>query len=538
MLKKLNILTFLFFFFCAVLAVERPKAPLYWSAYEYCYEASGNQMNGGAIPENVWKANIDWVAENLQPYGYNIICIDGWGDDSSFNENGYRTKHASGKGESGSVNWEHDYAWWSQYIQSKGMTLGMYNNPLWVNRKAAHCRIKGREDLTVGSLIDENENATWFTWVQVDRPGAEEYVKNYVRYYADMGVKYMRVDFLSWFEDGIDKMPSLSSYIQRPKEHYRTALRWMKEVCDENDMILSLVMPHLYNDAENEIISAPNSLIRINEDVCDGGWYRLSEIERGKSHSIWSQYHNMFDGFVYWSRISDNMILDGDFTRLNTFENDAEKMTAISLQLMAGGPIAVADQYNTIGDNLHFYINNEILQLNKDGFIGKPLSNNPLEKNSQIWKGQLSNGDWIVGLFNRENTTELRSIDLKKELGFEQGEVRNLWEYKNLGIKNSLSDFIEPHGCRIYRVRKTSTALTDKHTCNDIQFLASSDGQIKIIGVNTGLLNIFNIQGEIVTTMKIADDPSIFSFNTKNQGVYIANLRNKKQEITKKIIVK
>lgn len=538
MLKKLNILTFLFFFFCAVLAVERPKAPLYWSVYEYCYEASGNQMNGGAIPENVWKANIDWVAENLQPYGYNIICIDGWGDDSSFNENGYRTKHASGKGESGSVNWEHDYAWWSQYIQSKGMTLGMYNNPLWVNRKAAHCRIKGREDLTVGSLIDENENATWFTWVQVDRPGAEEYVKNYVRYYADMGVKYMRVDFLSWFEDGIDKMPSLSSYIQRPKEHYRTALRWMKEVCDENDMILSLVMPHLYNDAENEIISAPNSLIRINEDVCDGGWYRLSEIERGKSHSIWSQYHNMFDGFVYWSRISDNMILDGDFTRLNTFENDAEKMTAISLQLMAGGPIAVADQYNTIGDNLHFYINNEILQLNKDGFIGKPLSNNPLEKNSQIWKGQLSNGDWIVGLFNRENTTELRSIDFKKELGFEQGEVRDLWGHKDLGVKNLLSDYVESHGCRIYRVRKTSTALTDKHTCNDIQFLASSDGQMKIKGVNTGLLNIFNIQGEIVTTMKIADDPSVFNFNTKNQGIYIANLRNNKQEITKKIIIK
>ncbi|GAB1415949.1 hypothetical protein MASR2M117_13550 [Paludibacter sp.] len=538
MLKKLNILTFLFFFFCAVLAVERPKAPLYWSVYEYCYEASGNHMNGGAIPESVWKANIDWVAEKLQPYGYNIICIDGWGDDSSFNENGYRTKHASGKEESGSVNWEHDYAWWSQYIQSKGMTLGMYNNPLWINRRAAHCRIKGREDLTVGSLINDNENAMWFTWVQVDRPGAEEYVKNYIRYYADMGVKYMRVDFLSWFEDGIDKMPSLSRYINRPKEHYLTALRWMREVCDENDMTLSLVMPHLYNNAENEISSAPNSLIRINEDVCDGGWYRLSEIERGKSHSIWSQYHNMFDGFVYWSQISDNMTLDGDFTRLNTFANDAEKMTAISLQLMAGGPIAVADQYNTIADNLRFYTNNEVLQLNTDGFIGKPLSNNPLDKESQIWKGQLSNGDWIVGLFNRENTTELRSIDLKKELGFEQGEVRNLWEYKNLGIKNSLSDFIEPHGCRIYRVRKTSTALTDKHTCENIQFLTSSDGQIKIKGVTTGLLNIFNIQGEIVTTMKIADDPSIFSFNTKNQGVYIANLRNKKQEITKKIIVK
>jgi hypothetical protein len=43
-------------------------------------------------------------------------------------------------------------------------------------------------NINVSSLLDPNENAMWFKWVQVDRPGAEEYVKGYVKYYADMGI--------------------------------------------------------------------------------------------------------------------------------------------------------------------------------------------------------------------------------------------------------------------------------------------------------------------------------------------------------------
>lgn len=442
----------LLFFDLIMFGNVRKVAPLYWSAYEYCYTASANGMAGGAIPEIEWKKNIDWVAANLKPFGYNIVCIDGWGDDHSFNENGYRTKHASGVGASGSVRWENDYAWWANYLKSKGLSLGIYNNPLWINRKAANCKIKGREELDVGSLIDENEKSTWFTWVQVDRPGAEEYVKGYIQYYADMGVSYLRVDFLSWFEDGKDKLPELSSPINRPKAHYYTALKWIKEACDQNNIILSLVMPHLYNDAKTEIEAAPNSLIRINEDVCDGGWYRLSEINRGLSHSIWSKYHNMFDGFVYWSRVSDQMILDGDFTRLNTFASDAQKKTAITLQIIAGGPIAVADQYCTIGDNLKFYTNQRILDLNKEKFIGKPLSCNPTDDRSQIWKGQAENGDWIIALFNRNNYATQRVFDFHKELGVNSANAIELWTNEFQSNISSLNVVIEKHGCRVYRL--------------------------------------------------------------------------------------
>ena len=71
--------------------------------------------------------------------------------------------------------------------------------------------------------------------------------------------------------------------------------------------------------------------------------------------------------------------------RLNTFSTDAEKESVISLQLMAGGPVTVADQYNTIGDNVRFYQNSELLALNTDRFVGRPLSDVLNDANNQVW---------------------------------------------------------------------------------------------------------------------------------------------------------
>src|SRR5580704_1487058 len=56
---------------------ERPfrrggPGPLYWSTYGY-----SNSLNT-QIPEAVWKANIDWIAKDLAPYGYQMVCTDGW----------------------------------------------------------------------------------------------------------------------------------------------------------------------------------------------------------------------------------------------------------------------------------------------------------------------------------------------------------------------------------------------------------------------------------------------------------------------------
>lgn len=422
-------------------AIESPKAPLYWSPYEY------NIVHDNYIPETEWLNNINWVDQNLKSYGYKMVCIDGWGDDASYNSDGYRTKHSS--------NWTHDYAYWSNYLQQKGMTLGIYNNPLWVNKAAADAGvlIKGT-NIPLSSIMNTSENASWFNWVQVNNPGAEQYVKGYIQYYADMGVKFLRVDFLAWFETGYDQNlgrvgPS------RPKADYDKALRWMREACDANGMFLSLVMPNLKNEGELE--NKYGHMIRINDDAgLNAGWGRFNNLNRGKrTVDVWSQWDNAFDGYTYWSKLSGRgkLILDGDFIRLNKFSNDDERKSVISLNLIAGGPVSVADQYNSVGNNLSLYQNTEMLALNQDGFVGKPLTNDPTNASSQIWTGQMSNGDWVVGLFNREDNAQSRTVNFATNLGITgNAAVHDMWTHTDLGSLGSYTATVPAHGCIILKV--------------------------------------------------------------------------------------
>ena len=428
--------------FASETTTVNPVAPLYWNPYEY------NVENNNYIPESVWSANISWVNSNLKSYGYKMICIDGWGDDASYNANGYRTKHSS--------TWTHDYAWWSATLQAEGMSLGIYNDPLWVNMAAARAGVKiVGTNIPLMSIVDTTEHANSFTWVQVNRPGAEQYVKGYINYYAAMGVKFLRVDFLSWYETGYDKNLGTVGPA-RPAQDYDTALSWMRQACDSNGMFLSLVMPNLKNEAAEE--NKYGRMIRINADAGgdDAGWGRFNNLNRGtRTVDIWSQWDNAFDGYTYWSKLSGrgNIVLDGDFIRLNKFANDAERKTVVSLNLIAGGPVSVADEYNTIGGNLSYYQNTEMLALNPDGFVGKPLSNDPTNASSQIWTGQMSNGQWVVGLFNREDAAQTRSINFNTTLGITgNAAVHDMWLHTDLGEMAAYSVMVPAHGCVILKV--------------------------------------------------------------------------------------
>ena len=422
------------------------KAPLYWSPYEYNIEDEQN-THIGYIPENVWSDNINWVEKNLLPYGYDMICIDGWGNMVYDPTTGYRKSHSS--------NWTHDYAWWSKELKSRGMRLGIYDNPLWVNPAAANAGIKvWGTQFNLSDLINWDESTSGFRWLQVDKPGAREYVDGFFKYYSQMGVNYLRIDFLSWYETGYDQwMGTVGA--AHGKENYEKALRWMRESADKYKVFISLVMPNLYNDAEVE--NKYGHMIRVNEDTGDGGWWKFSDNARGQHRQHWSQYATAFDGYIYWSRLSGRkkMILDGDFIRINTFANNDEKKSVISLHLVAGGPVTISDQFNTIGNDLWLYQNEEMLALNKDGFVGKPLSNDPTNPQSQISKGQMTNGDWIIALFNRENYSINRSIDFST-LGISSASVRDLWSHKDLGSMASYSISLSAHACIVLKLVKNN----------------------------------------------------------------------------------
>lgn len=450
---------------------DRYKPPLYWTVYEYHIvrqqEAGRTPSDPGTtaenyIPEAEFLENIEWVEANLKSYGYQMVAVDGWGDALTLNENGYRASH--------SQHWQHDYAWWSEHLRSRGMRLGMYENPLVVHVQPddMNTKIVGT-DILVSSLVDPSEDTT-FQWVQVDRPGAEEYVKGFVSYYGNMGVTHLRIDFLSWYENGFDRYLGQVGP-DRPREHYETALRWMREAADEHGVYLSFAMPHLYDEAELERQYAHS--FRINEDVDYGEWWKFSEKDRGHRFDNWSQWANAVDGFTYWSYLSgrERVRLDGDFIRMNTYSTDVERRTVLGMHLIAGGPIAVADRHDTIGDHLWVYQNGEMLELNADAFVGNPLTHDPTSEASQIWTGHLSNGDAIVGLFNREATPRTRSLRFA-DIGVD-GEVavRDLWQRAWLGNMSEISVELAPHASMILRLSRRALSCRPQ----SITFDAISD---------------------------------------------------------------
>ena len=425
---------------------DNVKAPLYWSVYEYCYDQERQGVGTIDISPEEWDKIIDFVATNLKPHGYDMICTDGFIAMLATDNSGYMTQY-------GSISLKDLVA----KCKAKGLKLGVYDNPLWIHGPR-DTKIEGT-DYTFGNLyyngstqvVNPGVDDMWFHWIVAENPGAKEYIDGFFKHYKELGVEFIRMDFLSWYEDGKDRGIGVVGRGYGRESHAR-AMAYIGEAAKKYGIFTSLVMPHNFNDAEIE--ARYGNMMRIVCDTGGGGWWHTSAQDKGKSYANWPQCMNQFDGFTYWSHLSgrNKIILDGDFIRLNKFDTDAERETVISLQLMAGGPVAAADQYSTIGNNLKFYVNDELLALNKDGFVGKPLSDKLGDKKNEIWYGKMTNGDYVVGLFNRSDNTASVSVKLS-DIGISgEKNVRDLWKHTDEGKASVVSANIPAHGCKIVKL--------------------------------------------------------------------------------------
>ena len=413
---------------------RKGTGPMYWIAYEYCYDHNVPMM------EQRWRANIDWMARKLKDYGYDMISTDGWIEAAqSINSNGFITKYDSA--------WEHDFVWWNKYIFDKGMKAGVYYNPLWMTRTAysENCPVLGSDKKTQDIAGDKPFNGE-LHWVDVDKDGAEAWVKGYVRYFINLGFSFLRIDFLENYER------------QYGTQRYAKALRWIMEEAGD-DIFLSLVMPNCYEHAATELLYG--DMIRIDDDCFEGDWNFVCARRRGEVKNHWPVYPSVFDGMIGFSDIiqKGKMIADGDFMRLNRLANTAERRFLFSIMVMGGSALAIADQFDTVTDDaMEIYRNSELIELNKQGFVAKPLSRNIRDIKSSTWVGKLSDGSFVVALFNRENKTMEYGIRFDENLGIESGmaRIRDLWEHSELGImEGGFSRSLEPHSCVVIKVTPT-----------------------------------------------------------------------------------
>lgn len=425
--------------------------PLYWSTYGYDNET--NEF----IPEEVFSRNVDWIEQNFLRYGYKMICTDGWVDyTSDIDAHGYITKYND--------SWSHGWSWWAENLKRRGMELGVYYNPLWVTRSAVEdssVTVVGRPDIEVADIVNDGDYLNGdgqLYWVDCTRDGAEEYVKGYVDYFRRLGASLLRIDFLGWFEIGFDQS-GVTVGVDHGREAYLNALGWMRDAA--GDMILSLVMPNMFDHGAGERLYG--DMFRADNDVGYGGWNSLS----GGSQvwqPIWSQWNNPFMGFTGWSDITGrgNLVLDGDPLYMSAFSNDDERETAISLFVIAGAAIAIADQYDTVKDTGSFFCNEEVLALHEQGLVGKPIYRNPHEffydprsRDPERWIGQLPDGSWAVALFNRNDgpRTVTKSVDFQSDLGIEgEATVRDLWTHTETTDMTSWAVDLHPHACSFVKV--------------------------------------------------------------------------------------
>jgi hypothetical protein len=435
------------------LRVRNGRPGLQWTTYGY------NQPHNANIPEDVWKADVDWFIKEFGPYGYDTIATDGWIESSQrITRNGYIISQND--------EWTHDFSYWVSYLAQRGFTLSLYYNPFWITESARadrSVRVVGRPDIAVADLTADWDPFTKdkIYWVDPTRPGAKEYVQGYVRYFKRLGAVRLRTDFVSWFENGWDQ-----NLGQIQREHGRLAyldlLEWIDEAAGP-DFQLSLVLPHLYFHGVAE--RPRTDSFRVDDDAGTGGWSWLSA-GRQSWQPFWTQWHNPFTGFTGWSDVSGPGLigLDGDFLTASSFATDDERRTAISLFTMAGSPICVSDIPETIGANAWVFQNPEVIALNKQGLAGKPIYHSdhgfnwdPSSRDTERWVGQLPDGSWIVGLFNRSDGPATRSIDFGTELGLpDPVAARDLWAHQDLGSLSSFAAQLAEHGCALIKLSPPS----------------------------------------------------------------------------------
>lgn len=136
----------------------------------------------------------------------------------------------------------------------------------------------------------------------------------------------------------------------------------------------------------------------------------------------------------------------------------AEQYSHISLWCLWASPMIIGAPVDKLDEfTLSLLTNDEMLAVNQD-----PLGIQAEEfmvKGGEMLVKLLEDGDLAVGLFNVSDGPDDGEVTFDwRKAGLEGASavVRDLWEHRDIGIRDgSFTVRIPPHGCRVFRVKKT-----------------------------------------------------------------------------------
>ena len=414
--------------------------PLGWNSYD---------AFGDNVVESEVLANARYVAEKMQPVGWDTVVVDYcWSDPGAHDNNRNARANAllaadafgrllpatnrfpSAVGGAG-------FKPLADAVHALGLKFGIHiMRGIPRNSVVANLPIEG-SNFTAADAGNTNSKCVWcpdMFGVNSNAAGQAWY-DSCARLWAGWGVDYIKVDDLS------------SPYHVAEVEMVRRAI----DRCGRS-IVFSTSPGETPIGRATHVMTHAN-LWRVSGDFWDN-WKSLNH-----EFALGARWHD-FVGPGHWP--DADMLPVGhlsvghrsvDNDRFTHFTRD-EQLTHISLWSLLPSPLMIGANLPDNDDwTLALLTNPEVLAVNQDP-AGKParkIAGQP--QTAETWMKELSDGSFAVGIFNRTNQPV--KVDFPwRNLGFQSApKVRDLWLRTDLGRQKNFITDLSPHGCVLLQIK-------------------------------------------------------------------------------------
>jgi alpha-galactosidase len=200
--------------------------------------------------------------------------------------------------------------------------------------------------------------------------------------------------------------------------------------------------------------------------LCEYGWNRVWVWGPSVGGNLWRTTGDITDEYRVMAEIGFNQNglekfagpghwNDPDMLEVgNGGMNEDEYRTHMSLWAMLAAPLIAGNDLTKMTPyTVEMLTNREVLDVDQDP-LGKQGFRVAQEGPFEIWMKPMADGSKIVGLFNRQRTTEQMSVNFS-QIGLRgPATVRNLWLKKDLGVvHDTFRAYVPRHGVVLVKIQ-------------------------------------------------------------------------------------
>jgi len=228
--------------------------------------------------------------------------------------------------------------------------------------------------------------------------------------------------------------------------------------------------PQRIDDMKNAYTKMHEALQKTGRPIvlslCQYGWRKVWEWGPSVGGNLWRTTGDITDRYGAMAEIGFNQNglekfagpghwNDPDMLEVgNGGMNEDEYRTHFSLWAILGAPLIAGNDLTRMTPyTVEILTNREVIAVDQDP-LGKPGFRVAQEGPFEVWMKPMADGSRVVGLFNRQTTTEQITANFA-QIGIRgEAAVRDLWLKKEMGtFRDSYSAHVPPHGVVLVRMK-------------------------------------------------------------------------------------